>query len=220
MTDITFTALDMGISDEDRQTIYNEVMSAPEEKWHFNEFRGCYMLPVFNAGGQLGGQEKGKDTKNGEFIYTEPAQNWKFTQNLLQEKVFPWMEPMGRVTILRTPAGYGLNVHLDSSANEIGTLQHKFRIVLNGNVDKLYFIDKHHNEIYIPDDYYTYVLDGSHPHALKPGTEEKVTLCIGAPWHGSHNKKYLEILENSLYTMKVSRPDSLEEEWTDPFWKK
>ena len=130
------------------------------------------------------------------------------------------MEPLGRVTILRTPAGYGLNVHLDSTANEVGTLQHKFRIVLNGNVDKLYFIDKHLNEIYIPDDYYTYVLDGSHPHALKPGTEEKVTLCIGAPWNGSPNEKYLDILENSLYTMKVSRPDSLQESWTDPFWKK
>ena len=83
MTDITFTALDLGISDEDRQTIYNEVMSTPEEKWHFNEFRGCYMLPVFNAGGQLGGQTKGKDTKSGEFAYTEPAKDWTFTQNLL-----------------------------------------------------------------------------------------------------------------------------------------
>lgn len=220
MHDITFTALDLNISDEDRQTMYNEVMSTPEDKWHFNDFRGCYMLPVLNAGGQLGGQEKGKNTKYGEFTYTEPAQNWTFTQNLLKEKVFPWMEPLGRVTILRTPAGYGLNVHLDSTANEVGTLQHKFRIVLNGNVDKLYFIDKHGHEVYIPDNYHTYVLDGSHPHALKPGTEEKVTLCIGAPWKGNETEKYLDILDNSLYTMKVSRPNSLEESWTDPFWKK
>ena len=59
------------------------------------------------------------------------------------------MEPLGRVTILKTPAGYGLNVHLDSKVDEIGTLQHKFRIVLNGNVDKLYFIDKKYNKVYI-----------------------------------------------------------------------
>ncbi len=218
--DITFTAIDLNITDEDRQTMYNEVMSTPEEKWHYNEFRGCYMLPVFNAGGQLGGQVKGKDTRHGEFTYTEPAQNWTFTQNLLQEKVFPWMEPPGRVTILRTPVGYGLNVHLDSTEDEIGTLQHKFRIVLNGNVDKLYFIDKQLHEVYIPDNYHTYILDGSHPHALKPGTEEKVTLCIGAPWTGKSNEKYNDLLENALYTMKVSRPDNLKDDWTDPFWKK
>jgi hypothetical protein len=130
------------------------------------------------------------------------------------------MDPVGRVTILRTPVGFGLNVHLDSTEDEIGTSQHKFRIVLNGNVDKLYFIDKHKNEVYIPDNYYTYVLDGSHPHALKPGTEEKVTLCIGAPWNGELTPDYNKLLENSLYNMKVSRPESLEDSWTDPFWKK
>ena len=130
------------------------------------------------------------------------------------------MEPLGRVTILRTPVGYGLNVHLDSTEDEIGTLQHKFRIVLNGNVDKLYFIDKQLNEVYIPDNYHTYILDGSHPHALKPGTEEKVTLCIGAPWTGKSNEKYNDLLENAFYKMKVSRPDNLKDDWTDPFWKK
>ena len=52
--------------------------------------------------------------------------------------------------IKNNPSDYGLNVpRLDSTADEIGTLQHKFRIVLNGNVDKLYFIDKLGNEIYI-----------------------------------------------------------------------
>ena len=34
--------------------------------------------------------------------------------------------------------GQGLNVRLDSTEDEIGTLQHKFRIVPNGKVDKLF----------------------------------------------------------------------------------
>ena len=216
---LTFAALDLGITEEDRKKIYDEVMSSDERYWHYNEFRGCYMLPVFNAGGQLGGQKEDKDTKSGIFYYTEPAKKWKFTQQLLEEKVFPWMDPLGRVTILRTPKGFGLNTHLDSTKEEIGSLQHKFRIVLNGNIDKLYFIDSNNNEVYVPDNYHTYVLDGSHPHALKPGTEEKVTLCIGAPWHGEHNKFYENILENALFKMSVGRP-ALKEEWTDPFWKK
>ena len=71
-----------------------------EDKWHYNEFRGCYMLLVFNAGGQLGGQTKGKDTKTGEFAYTEPQNLYR--TKLIRTKVF-WMDPIGRVTILRTP---------------------------------------------------------------------------------------------------------------------
>ena len=220
MNSVTFTALDLKITDEDRLLMYREVMSSNSDAWHYNKFRGCYMLPVYNAGGQLGGQAKGKNTKYGEYDYTEPAKNWYRTQQILNTKVFPWMDPVGRVTILRTPAGYGLNVHLDSTEEEIGTNQHKFRIVLNGNVDKLYFIDRNLNEVYIPDNYHTYVLDGSHPHALKPGTEEKVTLCIGAPWCGDPTEQYNKLLENSLYTMNVSRPKFLEDSWTDPFWKK
>ena len=80
---------------------------------------------------------------------------------------------------------------MDSKVDEIGTLQHKFRIVLNGDVDKLYFIDKKYNRVYIPENYTTYVLDGSHPHALEPGTEEKVTLCIGVTRIGNQQKNML-----------------------------
>jgi hypothetical protein len=218
--DFTFTAIDLGITDNDRKNIYDEVMSADEKHWHYNDFRGCYMLPVYNAGGVLGGQVEGRDTRNGMFNYTEAMHNCSFTKKFLEEKIFPWMEPQGRVTILRTPAGKGLNVHLDSTEDEIGTLQHKFRIVLNGKVDKLFFIDKNHNKVYIPDNYSTYILDGSHPHSLEPADEVKITLCIGAPWTGQPTKEYEELVNNSLYTMKVSRPDRLEKSWTDPFWKK
>ena len=216
--DFTFAAIDLGITDEDRKKIYDEIMSADEQQWHFNDFRGCYMLPVYNAGGKLGDKERG--IKHGLFSYTDAIGEDSFTQKFLEQKVFPWMEPHGRVTILRTPAGQGLNVHLDSTEDEIGTLQHKFRIVLNGKVDKLFFIDKDHNKVYIPDNYNTYILDGSHPHSLEPADEVKITLCIGAPWTGQPNKKYQKLINDSLYTMKVSRPEKLEKSWTDPFWKK
>ena len=46
--------------------------------------------------------------------------------------------------------------------NEIGTLQYKFRFVLNGNIGKLYFIDKNYNKVYVPEYYNSYAMDGSH----------------------------------------------------------
>ena len=41
--------------------------------------------------------------------------------------------------------------------------------------------------------------------ALEPGTEEKVTLCT-CTFGMVSIEKYNELLQNSLYTMKVSRP--------------
>ncbi len=217
---ITFAAIDLGFTDQERELMLDEVLSAPDQAWHYNEFRGCSMLPLYNADGQMGGQAKGKNTRDGEFMWTEAATYMAYTNALIKERVFPWMIPEGRITILRTPVGFGLNVHLDSTQEEIGTLQHKFRIVLNGDIDKLYFIDAQGEKQYVPQDYHTYVLDGSHPHALDPGTEEKITLCIGAPWTGEPNPLYSRLIEHSAYTMKISRPKQLKPSWTDPFWKK
>lgn len=217
---ITFAAIDLGITDQQRQHMLEEVLSVDTGAWHYNDFRGCSMLPVYNSGGQLGEKSRGKQNPNSVFEYTEPAKNFTHTQHILETLVFPWLQPLGRVTILRTPAGFGLNVHLDSTQEEIGTLQHKFRIVLNGNIDKLYFIDAHGEKQYVPQDYHTYVLDGSHPHALDPGDEEKITLCIGAPWTGVPNPEYNSLLATSPYKMTVSRPQQLEPAWTDPFWKR
>jgi len=81
-------------------------------------------------------------------------------------------------------------------------------------------LDRDHKKIFVPDCYDTYVMDGSHAHSLDPGTEEKITLCIGAPWKGKPNAKYDEILNNSLFNFKVSRPSYYKQEWLDPFFKK
>ena len=56
-------------------------------------------------------------------------------------------------------------------------------------------------------------MDGGHPHALDPGQEEKITLCIGAPWQGNATENYSKILEHSLHTFTVSRPKSIKREW-------
>ena len=57
------------------------------------------------------------------------------------------------------------------------------------------------------------MLDGGHPHALDPGSEEKITLCIGAPWKGNNIDSYQKVLDSALHKLKVSRPDIIKEEW-------
>ena len=130
-----------------------------------------------------------------------------------------WMGPIGRLNLLRTAPNFGLNVHMDSTFDEIGTRQHKYRLVLNGKIDKLYFVDAGGNKIYVPDCYDSYVLDGSHPHSLDPSTEEKITLCIGKPWDGEPTEAYQQFVDNALFKMTVSRPSHIEENWVDPYFR-
>ena len=217
--DFTFCAIDVNVTNLEKQLMLAEVLDIPDNLYHENGFRWCRMLGIYNGGGRLGGPVKGRSTSKGKFKYTTAGERCPTIQSVLAEKIFPFMNPIGRVTILRTRAGSGLNVHLDTLENEIGTRQHKYRLVLNGEIDKLFFIDKNNEKVFMPNEYNSYVLDGSHPHSIDPADEEKITLCVGAPWHGEDNELYSSLVENSNYSIKVSRPNVIDPKWVDPFFK-
>ena len=207
MIDFTFCAFDLGISTEQKSNMLKEIISCPAPFWYYDRFRGCKMLPIYNGGSLT------NHTSKGNLMFTEAGLQCNTLVDVLKTKVFPFMDPVGRVTILKTDKNTALNEHIDCNEDEIGTLQHKFRIALKGQINTLYFIDKNFKKVYIPNNYDTYVLDGGHPHSLDPGPEEKITLCVGAPWKGKHNTHYKNILDNSLHKFKVSRPDVIKEEW-------
>jgi len=216
---VTFAAIGVGITNKEKQQMLNEVLALDDTVHHYNEFRGCSMIAIYNGGGRLGGRVTGIDTKAGEFKYTLAGEQCTTIQRVCEEKIFPFMDPPGRVTILRTAPNTGLNIHLDSKLKEVGTKQDKYRVVLNGTVDKLFFLDNKLNKVYVPNYYDSYILDGSHPHSIDPSVEEKITLCIGAPWHGEENKLYTSLIEKSAFKMTVSRP-TIKDEWLDPALKK
>ena len=213
--DRTFIGLNLEIPESKIKSILDEVLAVPDEMWHYNTFRGCYMLPIYNAGGKL------SENLQGDSMVFTPAGNLCPTmmQTILDD-IFPWMEPPGRVTILRTPAGIGLETHFDVCEHEIGTRQEKFRLVLNGNIDKLWFYDENRNKVYVPQHYNAYVMDGGHPHSLDPGSEEKITLCIGAPWTGNPSDEYEKLVQDAPFKLKLKLPETYDAEWLDPFWKK
>lgn len=210
----TFCAFSLGVSQQLKDQLADEILSVDDNLWYHDKFRNCYMLPIFNGG------DVKNNTAKGELDYTEAGRLCPTVRAALEDIVFPFMEPNGRVTVLRTLPGHQLNVHLDSNENEIGTLQHKFRIALKGEFDKLYFLDKNLKKVYVPECYDTYVLDGSHPHAVDPGKSEKLTLCVGKPWGGEPSDLYNSYIEQYDYKMYVSRPQDILEEWTNPRWKR
>lgn len=215
----TFAAIDVGVTSKEKFDMLQEVKNVPDEMHHYNKFRGCRMIGIYNGGGRLGGRVAGIDTKKGKFKYSPAGELCPTIRRVCEQKIFPFMNPHGRVTILRTEPSYGLNIHLDSKLEEVGTLQHKFRLVLNGEIDKLFFVDSNGNKVYVPGHYDCYTMDGSHPHSIDGGEQEKITLCIGAPWHGEENEKYNYLLDNALFKMQVSRPVDVPTQWLDPFFQ-
>ena len=54
----------------------------------------------------------------------------------------PFMVNLPRAMIISTPPGGKNKIHIDCSRKKFDTLQLKFRIVLHGSTDTLYFLDK------------------------------------------------------------------------------
>jgi hypothetical protein len=197
-------------------TMLSELLALDASYWHYNEFRNCNMLSIFNPGGRLGKVDLGVKS---EFEFTDAAAHCPTMVKFLTDQVLWWMEPPGRVTILRTPPGYDMPVHLDCSLEESGTIQHKWRFVIKGDIEKLFFLDQDLNKVYAPVENRCYVIDGGHPHRIEVSDTEKITICIGSPWKGdSLNSDYVSRLNlgSALY---VTRPE-IKDEWVDSILKK
>lgn len=208
----TYCPMKINWTEELVKNILREVLELDDSYWHFNEFRNCKMLSVFNPGGRQG---KVNLNIKDDFKFTEAANLCPSMVKFLREEVLWWMEPVGRVTILRTPPGVYMPLHLDCSLTESGTMQHKWRFVLKGDIEKLYFLDQDQTKIHVPVNNRCYSMDGGHPHSIDVSNTEKITICIGSPWRGDTlNLEYVSRLDlkNALY---VPKPQ-LKKEWIDP----
>ena len=183
----TYKAIDLNITKEDINLIATEIKSV-SSGWYFNEYRNCEILSIYD--------------KN--FEWTKEGKTCKHLIKVYEEKIKPIMSNKGKIHILKTKKGNHIPTHIDCRQIEIPEFHQKFRLALTGKLDSLYFLDKDNNKVYAPT-YNTYILNGGHPHGLDPD-EEKLTVCIGAPWIGEH--KY----SNEVYTMNVI-PPKLKKEW-------
>ena len=213
MNDFTFCGLDLSIDDHDRNTITKEALKLPKNAWHYDKFRNTSITWIY--------YDKRRKNYDGikDYDFTSEAIKYMpYTVELIKDLIFPFMKPLGRVTILDTPKDTSMNVHIDSKKSEIGIRRHKFRLSLLGEVDKLYFLDKDKNKVYVPNKYHTYILDGTHPHSIDAGSR-KMTLCIGSPWSGESTTEYEYIISKSLFKQKISRPN-IESLWEDERYDK
>jgi hypothetical protein len=178
--DILFASVDLPILDKQSST--DKILKIDSTYWFWNSFRATSMLPLMTKNAD-GGETGTQNHRNGAYEWLEytPIEiiNW------FEDCVFPWMGQKTRILALMTKPDFKNNEHIDCSLNEVGTRQHKFRIVLKGNTDTLYFKTTS-GDISAPNTELPFIMDGCWPHGMYNYTDEiKITIAAGAPWTGN-----------------------------------
>lgn len=189
----------------DQKQAAKEILALPDKYSFWDDYRHTKMIPLMSKGGMLA-----SNSLPGEFNWT--AHTPKLISDWFDNVVFPWMGMKSRVMALITQPGVANYEHIDCDPHELNTKQHKFRIILQGRTDTLYFITKEGNK-YVPNIEGPFLMDGGWAHGMINTTNEvKVTLAVGAPWIGNDSYDNVELLmDRNDYVM----PDDL-----SAYWKK
>ncbi len=199
MKRLLFGTLD--IESPNRQKWVQWLEGVEESKWFWDDYRTCDMLPLMTKNGGVKLSDAEHRFEPGEdFIWTDITPD--FVKSYIENHIFNWMGMRSRIIIIRTAPSKGNAIHIDCSPHAFGTLQHKFRIVLQGETETLYFHTKE-KDIEAPRTDKPFIMDGSWPHGMTNTSDKtKYTLCIGSPWSGSEKypglNKLLEAEESDL----------------------
>jgi hypothetical protein len=192
----------------DKKQATQEILLLDDSLSFWDEYRYTKMFPLMTKNGGIN-RKGASNNQDGNFEWTPYAP--KIIIDWFEDYVFSWLGSKTRVMALVTQPGVANNEHIDCSPNELNTQQHKFRIVLQGKTDTLYWVTSEGN-IPAPDTDKAFIMDGGWPHGMINTTNEiKVTLALGAPWKGKDEYNDLTLLQN--------RNDYLMPERIDHLWK-
>ena len=175
----------------DKKAVLSSIIDLPDSCWFYEPYRNTKMLPLSTKNGSIG--YKGTTNyQSGDFTWT------KFASNIVKEWcndiLFPAMGMTTRIVILKTESFASNNEHIDCDPIHQFSRQHKFRIVLQGRTDSLYFIKDQEN-IAAPNIEEPFIMDGSWPHGMVNHENfTKYTFTAGAPWSGNENYDNLTVM--------------------------
>ena len=182
---ILFADLNLPIINKEKSVL--EIEECNEDLWFFNEYRSLWMLTLMSSSGdgKLSGATNRTKPTSLSLKWTTYAP--KTIVDYFENHIFIWMTCLPRIMILKTFPGNVSKTHIDCSPEEFGTRQHKFRIVLQGESNSLYFESKN-GRIQAPKTEYPFIIDGSWPHGLVNDYYlPKYTIAVGSPWEGEDN---------------------------------
>jgi hypothetical protein len=209
----------------DTKKIIADIKKIPSDAWFYDPYRKTTMLTLHSQGGGTSGKDTIVKKDGNEFVWTKNAPIDLI--DYCEKYIFNWMQPRGRIMVLKTPPNDRNEEHIDCNKKKMGTIQHKLRIVLQGNVDTLYYVTTT-DKVYPPKNKegIPFIIDGSWPHGMLNSTNnEKYTITIGAPWTGANNPEYTDLLSQSLnkdtlYKDGYVMPTDLDQFFENPIQKR
>ena len=207
--DILFASIDC-LPELDKEKATNEILPLVEKYTWYDDYRHTTMVPLMTKDGLIG-RSGASNLREGEFVWTSFAP--QVIVDWFENHVFTWLGMKARISALVTKPNVAMNEHLDCNRIELNSLQHKFRVVTQGETDTLYWLtDK--GKVFAPSTDKPFLIDGGWPHGMVNTTDDiKVTLALGAPWNGKDNYgNDLTILQRrSDYKM----PENMDHLWGD-----
>jgi len=184
--DLLYLPLDMEAAPRDCLSKLNDVNFQNIIR---DEYRNCWHVPLMG---------RADDT----YMWSPIAKEFPSLVQWAEDVVIPILGK-SRMVIITTPSGTVNPPHIDCSPKMFPKLQHKFRFVLQGNVDDLVFMSSS-GDIYLEETLdKPFVMSGKWPHyMINTHTDTKFTFAFGAPWDGNlSNKAYKDLLisSNMLY---------------------
>ena len=186
-----------------KEAVLNKILKVEKSHWHWDDYRQVEMLPLMTSNGSSSRNSVNAQNATATYQWTEDAP--LELRSYFDQYIWDWVKPQSRVMILKTKPGARNQEHIDCSPDQFEKLQLKLRIVLQGRTDSLYFITKG-EPIFAPVTDGAYLIDGSWPHGMINNfSDDKYTLCIGAPWTGS---QFYPAFSSVIYRDRNLLPDN------------
>ena len=172
---------ELNIKTIDKKRTAEWLNSLDEKYWFWDEYRTCDLLALMTQSGEFD-EESAKKNNSAQDYFFWTAFVPDFIREYFENHIFTWTKMKSRILVIRTKAYQENKVHIDCSPKVFHTIQHKFRIVVQGNTDSLYFRTKKKN-IWAPSTQKPFIIDGSWPHGMINNNPfPKYTIVLGAPW--------------------------------------
>lgn len=194
----------------DKETATKDMLAVNSDHWFWDEYRTCRVISLldvpYNFKPDYVKRNSNPSNTDKDFVWQWKSYTPPIIIDWFEKSVFPWMGSKAGIIALLTEPGCEIKPHIDCGKLEIGSCQHKFRYVLQGKTNSLYFVTKN-GRVPAPLIEDPYIVDGTWPHGMTNNHSDfKLTLAAGNPWIG---KKYHDDVDILLTRNKEDLPDHL-----------
>ncbi len=181
------------------------------EKFWRDKFRTCWGVPLYTD-----------HEEKGVYKWSPLGNKAPELKAWIEEHILP-MTGGTRITFIVTPPGDKNAPHIDCSPEKFETIQHKFRFVMEGNVDDLVFLGKNDARVRPPNFNNCFMMAGNWPHEMEnTHSGKKFTLAVGSPWEpDSTDLNYSKLISRSYDKFKdyyISKENmELVDNWREMF---